>query len=456
MTHSSEQTQEDLIAAAEQKRYAYARAVKELMKFKIEYIDRVTELPQELITNCQLVQNRYELIKFLPKNGLIAEIGTDRGDFARRLLEYCKPKELHIFEIDVSRINYDNVDKAITNGVATIHEGPSAEQIMLLPDGYFDWIYIDGDHSYEGVKRDIDASLQKLRPGGLLVLNDYTVWSPASMSRCGVARAVNAFCIAEGWELVYLAFQSLMYNDVVIRKRGSDSTSARPAPRPISANPDARQRLARATARDRAAHDADLARISRYIATLERTNRQLTEETERLRRRSPGQLFGLLGNRSKTTSPRSSKRPSLAALSLAPDRDQLTRAIEDLPPGTAIQQLARDRSPIAVGIFSERVAERLEARVADRALRFDSYDAGWPQMQPTQLVIEVDALADDEGWKRALTSEDASATLELAAMLRKANNLGIETILVPPLEPHRYPLLSRVRSLFDREMDRPV
>jgi len=41
-----------------------------------------------------------------------------------------------------------------------------------------------------------------------------------SMSRCGVAKAVNEFCIKNNWEFVYLAFQSMMYNDVTVRKAG--------------------------------------------------------------------------------------------------------------------------------------------------------------------------------------------------------------------------------------------
>ena len=61
--------------------------------------------------------------------------------------------------------------------------------------------------------------MPKLKEGGHLVFNDYTTWSPSSMSRCGVAKAVNEFCVENDWELVYLAFQSLMYNDLVIRKR---------------------------------------------------------------------------------------------------------------------------------------------------------------------------------------------------------------------------------------------
>jgi hypothetical protein len=38
----------------------------------------------------------------------------------------------------------------------------------------------------------------------------------------GVARAVNEFCIANNWEIVFLALQSLGYHDIAIKKNSDD------------------------------------------------------------------------------------------------------------------------------------------------------------------------------------------------------------------------------------------
>jgi len=35
-----------------------------------------------------------------------------------------------------------------------------------------DFMFIDGDHSYEGVKADIDAWFPKLKSGGIIILHD--------------------------------------------------------------------------------------------------------------------------------------------------------------------------------------------------------------------------------------------------------------------------------------------
>ena len=220
MTNATEKQAEDkLVQTAELKRRQYGQALRAVSKAKIRYFDRAPEMPQHLLDGCRLIQNRLEMVKLLPANAVVAEVGTDRGEFAKHILSTCKPKELHIFEIDPSRIVPENLAAGRDKGIITLHEGDSATNLSAMPNVYFDWIYIDGDHSYEGVKRDITAAVNKVKPGGLLVYNDYTTWSPASMSRCGVARAVNEFCIANGWEFVFFAFQSMMYNDVAVRRK---------------------------------------------------------------------------------------------------------------------------------------------------------------------------------------------------------------------------------------------
>jgi predicted O-methyltransferase YrrM len=44
--------------------------------------------------------------------------------------------------------------------------------------GMMDYIFIDGDHSYEGVKNDTEKALAMLKPGGIIVWHDYASKSP--------------------------------------------------------------------------------------------------------------------------------------------------------------------------------------------------------------------------------------------------------------------------------------
>jgi hypothetical protein len=52
--------------------------------------------------------------------------------------------------------------------------GQSAEMAAPLPNGSLDFVYIDGDHTAEGTRKDLDAWYPKLRPGGWLCGDDYT------------------------------------------------------------------------------------------------------------------------------------------------------------------------------------------------------------------------------------------------------------------------------------------
>ena len=66
-----------------------------------------------------------------------------------------------------------------------------------VPEGMaFDLIFIDGDHSYEAVARDIELALPLLAPGGLIAFHDYR-----SEIDPGVSRAVDEL-IAAGGELL--------------------------------------------------------------------------------------------------------------------------------------------------------------------------------------------------------------------------------------------------------------
>ena len=48
-------------------------------------------------------------------------------------------------------------------------------------DASLDFVFIDGDHSYEGVKKDIIAWLPKVKPGGIIAGHDYASWFPDTM-----------------------------------------------------------------------------------------------------------------------------------------------------------------------------------------------------------------------------------------------------------------------------------
>ncbi|MBD0341491.1 MAG: class I SAM-dependent methyltransferase, partial [Microcoleus sp. Co-bin12] len=140
------------------------------------------------------------------------------------------PKKLHLieynfdlFKSEISKKQIIRVQEGIENGTVELHEGDSSTSLRGFPDEYFDWIYIDADHGYQGVCKDIQQGYTKVKAEGMMVFNDYTNWSVCEVMPYGVAKAVNEFCIANNWEIVFFAFQSLGYHDVAIRKNTGET-----------------------------------------------------------------------------------------------------------------------------------------------------------------------------------------------------------------------------------------
>lgn len=177
------------------------------------------------VKNCRLVESRAKMLEYLPKDSVVAEVGTQYGRFAKKILSITKPQKLHLidysfdlFKQELSQTETNVFQDGIENGTIELHEGDSSTILSGFPDGYFDWIYIDADHAYEGVCKDIQQGYTKVKPDGMMVFNDYTNWSVCEIIPYGVAKAVNEFCIANNWEVVFLALQFLGYHDIAIKK----------------------------------------------------------------------------------------------------------------------------------------------------------------------------------------------------------------------------------------------
>lgn len=170
-------------------------------------------LPGELIAECRFVASRNALVEQLPHRARVAEVGTYRGAFARHMLDACDPVELHLIDIDFSLLDPDvAADKRVT-----LHKGFSHDVLGGFADGYFDWVYIDGDHSYAGASRDAAVAAKKVRRGGYLVFNDFAHADPY-LGAYGVHRAVTDFATAQRWKFVWWAYEPHGLYDVALQK----------------------------------------------------------------------------------------------------------------------------------------------------------------------------------------------------------------------------------------------
>jgi hypothetical protein len=170
------------------------------------------EIPQIQLDGCILYQNRLSLLQSITSRDTVAaEVGVLYGDFSKEILDTTEIKNLTLIDINTERFKNEVKHNERTTVVNVL-----SEEFKIVHD--FDWIYIDADHSYSGVKRDIEVYKNFLKPGGYMVFNDYSKVSVRSLGSLGVHKAVNEFICDSGWKVAGLAFQGNCLYDIAVRK----------------------------------------------------------------------------------------------------------------------------------------------------------------------------------------------------------------------------------------------
>lgn len=206
-----------------------------------------------------VLTGREALIRYMPKGGVGAEIGVAEGIFSAALLEAAEPRELHLIDpwshLETGddplqgRGHLEGVDRALGGSFAPPAANPQGdvafaavtarfegdERVRLnrqfsykaaqgFADGYFDFVYIDGNHHYEFVLRDLQDFAAKLKPGGLLFGHDFFEDAFASGEHYGVVEAVNTFLKRSDFR--FLALTSEPFSTFCLARRLDDFAGA--------------------------------------------------------------------------------------------------------------------------------------------------------------------------------------------------------------------------------------
>lgn len=149
-----------------------------------------------------------DLLKEMKLPLIIAEVGTAEGLFAKEMMDWGTKLLYLIDRWETSGITgdssfaqewHDNNLLQVQDRMAVyknrpekyiILQGDSVEMLQHIPDDTLSLLYIDADHSYEGVKRDIETGYSKVVSGGIMAFHDY-----GNITDYGVNQAVNEFCI---------------------------------------------------------------------------------------------------------------------------------------------------------------------------------------------------------------------------------------------------------------------
>ena len=159
------------------------------------------------------LRNRNEIPDMLRRSGLnhnVCEIGVRAGNNLSQIITGSRPSKFVGIDswnssdipsqndAGYSQVKQDQLEYQVRNKFAKygdrgrIIRGYSFEVSKQFPDGYFDYIYIDADHSYEAVKQDLEDWYPKVRVGGILAGHDY-VDRHSKHVKYGVIKAVDEF-----------------------------------------------------------------------------------------------------------------------------------------------------------------------------------------------------------------------------------------------------------------------
>jgi hypothetical protein len=185
--------------------------------FEQQKIDKVglSAIGSKHINNARLLATRQELLSYLPQGSIGAEIGVAEGDFTKDILDIVSPQKLHLVDVWGSsrygELQYQLVNEkfkpSIEANICNIHRGLSTTCVDEFDDRYFDWVYIDTDHSYNTTLAELEKYSRKIKEGGWILGHDYCMGNWVSNYKYGVIEAVYKFCNEYDYEIIFLTME---------------------------------------------------------------------------------------------------------------------------------------------------------------------------------------------------------------------------------------------------------
>jgi predicted O-methyltransferase YrrM len=128
------------------------------------------------------------------------ELGSFIGESANMVLGF--PNIKHIDCVDASeeliKQASTRLNTQIKKNRCSIHHKLSADFLNEIPNNYMDVVYIDANHEYDFVKKDIELSFSKLQSNGFLCGHDYAL---ENSSYPGCVQAIQEFSEKKGLKI---------------------------------------------------------------------------------------------------------------------------------------------------------------------------------------------------------------------------------------------------------------
>lgn len=157
------------------------------------------------------INYRIDLYKLLPENATTCECGVAEAYFSAEICRwpnvikhYCVDAWATLpvfgdggFNEEWHQKNYDAAMERLQPFIhkITILRGVTSEMAYRVADNELDLLYLDADHSYAGVMKDLEAWWPKVKTGGIVAGHDFLNWA------FGVNMAVREFANSRGIEV---------------------------------------------------------------------------------------------------------------------------------------------------------------------------------------------------------------------------------------------------------------
>jgi len=137
--------------------------------------------------------HRQKTLEMIPAGSRGAEFGVWKGDFSK-LLADRNPSMLYLVDPWLFQAQYEDrwyggseaksqndMDEIYTSVVKSFHSNSnvtilkctSAQSVTSIEESSLDWVYIDGNHSFDFVLNDLLTSKTLLKDEGLIIGDDY-------------------------------------------------------------------------------------------------------------------------------------------------------------------------------------------------------------------------------------------------------------------------------------------
>jgi hypothetical protein len=181
--------------------------------------------------------DRYDLMKFITP-GVSAEIGVATGRFSKIIVENNNPIELYLIDAwrnfdlgyaDGNMVSDDKHEQRYQDVSNMFSENKSVKLVRdfsvnashQFSDNFFDWIYVDADHSYEGCLNDLNAYNSKVKDTGYILGHDYTPPGGKTKRGFGVNAAVANFVKEHGYILSCITKESKFATYVISKNEAA-------------------------------------------------------------------------------------------------------------------------------------------------------------------------------------------------------------------------------------------